>query len=287
MTPDDASTSDSRRSRDSGAERSGCRSVMSRWQTFRRLMRHCAPVPAQARSSRSSPRPASPSRCRRSRCSSDRAIDDAIPNKRLRAARHPRSARCSASRVLKAVLHGVRRQIAGELSIGVEADLREKLYNHVQALDVGYHERISTGQIMSRATSDIQRDPSVPDERRVVAHARRPDHRHLRDHVRSEPAARRRSSSRPRADPRLVHVPVRGPVRPDRVGACSSASASSSSVVEETVVGIRVVKAFGQRDAAGRKAREGRRPRLRRGDGIGQAPRASSSRSSTSSRSSD
>lgn len=57
--------------------------------------------------------------------------------------------------VVKAVLHGLRRQMAGEISIGVEADLRERLYNHVQALDVGYHERISTGQIMSRATSDI------------------------------------------------------------------------------------------------------------------------------------
>ena len=57
--------------------------------------------------------------------------------------------------VLKAFGHGIRRQKAGEISIGVEADLREKLYNHVQALDVGYHERISTGQIMSRATSDI------------------------------------------------------------------------------------------------------------------------------------
>src|SRR5262249_17042817 len=57
--------------------------------------------------------------------------------------------------VLKAIGHGVRRQKAGEISIGVEADLPEKLDNHVQALDVGYHERISTGQIMSRATSDI------------------------------------------------------------------------------------------------------------------------------------
>jgi ATP-binding cassette, subfamily B, bacterial len=57
--------------------------------------------------------------------------------------------------LIKAVCHGVRRQKAGEISIGVEGDLRERLYNHVQALDVGYHERISTGQIMSRATSDI------------------------------------------------------------------------------------------------------------------------------------
>lgn len=56
---------------------------------------------------------------------------------------------------IKALLHGIRRQMAGEISITVEADLREQLYNHVQALDVGYHERISTGQIMSRATSDV------------------------------------------------------------------------------------------------------------------------------------
>jgi ATP-binding cassette subfamily B protein len=57
--------------------------------------------------------------------------------------------------IVKAAGHGVRRQKAGEISIGVEGDLRERLYNHVQALDVGYHERVSTGQIMSRATSDI------------------------------------------------------------------------------------------------------------------------------------
>jgi len=57
--------------------------------------------------------------------------------------------------LIKAIGHGVRRQKAGEISIGVEGDLREQIYNHVQALDVGYHERVSTGQIMSRATSDI------------------------------------------------------------------------------------------------------------------------------------
>jgi ATP-binding cassette subfamily B protein len=57
--------------------------------------------------------------------------------------------------LVKAIAHGTRRQKAGEISVGVEGDLREHLYNHVQALDVGYHERVSTGQIMSRATSDI------------------------------------------------------------------------------------------------------------------------------------
>lgn len=82
------------------------------------------------------------------------AIDDAIPNKDFDLLIVLIGATLGVG-VLKAIGHGVRRQKAGEISIGVEADLREKLYNHVQALDVGYHERISTGQIMSRATSDI------------------------------------------------------------------------------------------------------------------------------------
>ncbi len=82
------------------------------------------------------------------------AIDDAIPSKNYRLLAILIGAMLGVA-LVKAFLHGIRRQIAGELSIGVEADLREQLYNHVQALDVGYHERISTGQIMSRATSDI------------------------------------------------------------------------------------------------------------------------------------
>ena len=84
-----------------------------------------------------------------------RAIDDAIPNRNFGLLWVLVGIMLGIA-ALKAVLHGVRRQIAGALSVGVEADLRESLYNHVQALDVGYHERISTGQIMSRATSDIQ-----------------------------------------------------------------------------------------------------------------------------------
>lgn len=57
---------------------------------------------------------------------------------------------------VRAILHGVRRQFAGDVSISVEGDLRETLYEHVQALDFGYHERVSTGQLMSRASSDLQ-----------------------------------------------------------------------------------------------------------------------------------
>ncbi len=58
--------------------------------------------------------------------------------------------------LVKALSHGVRRQTSGEVAVAVEADLRQHLYEHVQALDFGYHERVPTGQIMSRASSDIQ-----------------------------------------------------------------------------------------------------------------------------------
>jgi ATP-binding cassette subfamily B protein len=58
--------------------------------------------------------------------------------------------------LVRALCFGTRRQLAGRVSIDVEADLREELYEHVQALDMGYHERISTGQLMSRGSSDLQ-----------------------------------------------------------------------------------------------------------------------------------
>jgi ATP-binding cassette subfamily B protein len=82
------------------------------------------------------------------------AIDDAITPGRLDRL-VPIVAGLLGVAAVKAVLHGLRRQWAGEVAVAAEADLREDLYEHVQALDVGYHERVSTGQIMSRASSDI------------------------------------------------------------------------------------------------------------------------------------
>ncbi len=127
---------------------------MGRWKTFVRLMRYCRPYRRKliiaffAAAGVALAVPSIPLFVRS-------AIDRAVPKSDFTLLAILMGAMIGVA-VLKAVLHGVRRQIAGELSIGVEADLREKLYNHVQALDVGYHERISTGQIMSRATSDIQ-----------------------------------------------------------------------------------------------------------------------------------
>ncbi|WP_349239788.1 ABC transporter ATP-binding protein [Patulibacter sp. SYSU D01012] len=48
-----------------------------------------------------------------------------------------------------------RRLVAGRVSLGVEQDLRERLYGHLQALDLGFFDTWQTGQLMSRSTVDL------------------------------------------------------------------------------------------------------------------------------------
>ncbi len=50
----------------------------------------------------------------------------------------------------------LRRMIAGRISLGIEYDLRELLYGHLQRLELGFFDRQQTGQLMSRATVDLQ-----------------------------------------------------------------------------------------------------------------------------------
>jgi len=49
-----------------------------------------------------------------------------------------------------------RRMVAGRVSLGVEYDLRKLLYGHLQQLELGFFDRQQTGQLMSRATVDLQ-----------------------------------------------------------------------------------------------------------------------------------
>jgi ATP-binding cassette subfamily B protein len=49
----------------------------------------------------------------------------------------------------------MRRIIAGRVSLGVEYDLRNKLYAHLMALELGFFDHQQTGQLMSRATVDL------------------------------------------------------------------------------------------------------------------------------------
>jgi ABC-type multidrug transport system fused ATPase/permease subunit len=54
------------------------------------------------------------------------------------------------------VLTVARRLIAGRVSLGVEYDLRNGVYAHLQALELGFFDRQQTGQLMSRSTVDLQ-----------------------------------------------------------------------------------------------------------------------------------
>ncbi|HWC27942.1 MAG TPA: ABC transporter ATP-binding protein [Solirubrobacteraceae bacterium] len=57
---------------------------------------------------------------------------------------------------LRLVLTVARRLVAGRVSLGVERDLRNRVYEHLLALDLGFFDAQQTGQLMSRATVDLQ-----------------------------------------------------------------------------------------------------------------------------------
>ena len=51
---------------------------------------------------------------------------------------------------------GFRRYVAFREARWIEADLREQLFEHFQRLHFGFHDRAQTGQLMSRANTDLQ-----------------------------------------------------------------------------------------------------------------------------------
>ncbi len=58
--------------------------------------------------------------------------------------------------LMRLVLSVYRRLIAGKVSLGVELDLRNRLYGQLQRLELSFFDRQQTGQLMSRATVDLQ-----------------------------------------------------------------------------------------------------------------------------------
>jgi ATP-binding cassette subfamily B protein len=58
--------------------------------------------------------------------------------------------------LVKAALMVGRRFISGRQALGVEYDLRDGLYAHLVRLSFGFYDRHQTGQLMSRATVDLQ-----------------------------------------------------------------------------------------------------------------------------------
>ena len=58
--------------------------------------------------------------------------------------------------LLRLVFSVARRLIAGRVSLGVEFDLRNLMYAHLQRLELGFFDGQQTGQLMSRSTVDLQ-----------------------------------------------------------------------------------------------------------------------------------
>jgi ATP-binding cassette subfamily B protein len=58
--------------------------------------------------------------------------------------------------ILRLGLTMVRRVVAGKVSLAVEFDLRQRFYAHLQRLELGFFDGQQTGQLMSRATIDLQ-----------------------------------------------------------------------------------------------------------------------------------
>src|SRR5690242_1076757 len=58
--------------------------------------------------------------------------------------------------LLSAALMSARRLISGKQALDVEMDMRHGLYSHFVRLSFGFYDRNQTGQLMSRATVDLQ-----------------------------------------------------------------------------------------------------------------------------------
>jgi ABC-type multidrug transport system fused ATPase/permease subunit len=56
----------------------------------------------------------------------------------------------------RAILMAARRLISGRQALAVELDMRQGLYAHLVRLSFGFYDRHQTGQLMSRATVDLQ-----------------------------------------------------------------------------------------------------------------------------------
>src|SRR5919205_886885 len=53
--------------------------------------------------------------------------------------------------LLRLIFSVVRRIVAGRVSLGVEFDLRGRMYEHLQSLELGFFDTQQTGQLMSPA----------------------------------------------------------------------------------------------------------------------------------------
>ena len=191
-----------------------------------------------------------------------RAVDRGIEQKDMGALRFWAVAIAIAA-VVVGVFTGLRRYLAFREARWIEADLRDRLFAHLQRLHFAFHDRAQTGQLMSRANTDLQQIQAfvvmIP---LTISNARHGPRRHR------DPARRSTRCSPLLALGSLPFLNVLAKrfstrLHPAVMG-IQQESAELAAVVEETVAGVRVVKGFGAEPVqAARLARRGRR-RLRR-----------------------
>ncbi len=68
----------------------------------------------------------------------------------------PLAAAVAGAGVLRLAFSVSRRLVAGKVSLGVEYDLRNRMYEHLHSLELAFFDGQQTGQLMSRSTVDLQ-----------------------------------------------------------------------------------------------------------------------------------
>ena len=68
----------------------------------------------------------------------------------------PLAAAVAGAGVLRLAFSVSRRLMAGKVSLGVEYDLRNRMYQHLHSLELAFFDGQQTGQLMSRSTVDLQ-----------------------------------------------------------------------------------------------------------------------------------
>ena len=171
-------------------------------------------------------------------------IDHGVEQRRARrAAELDDRDRCSSPRC-PAICTGMRRYIAFGVAYRAETDLRLKLFAHLQRLHFAFHDQSQTGQLMSRAATDLQQIQgfvvmipiTVSNLLTIVLVAGRRD----------GPSTSSWRCSRSSPLPSLNYMANRFSKQIHPVSMeLQQELAGVSTSVEETVTGIRVVKGFG------------------------------------------
>ena len=148
--------------------------------------------------------------------------------------------------VLEAFLTWWRRWVQSNAVLSVETAMRRDLYARLQELPMSFHSRWQSGQLLSRATTDLVGDPAVLRLRHAVpAHQHPPGHRH--DRACCCTCTGRSAWSSPRTAAPIVWLSMRFEKRYVVVSRrVQDEQGDLATPAEEGAVGIRVIKSFGR-----------------------------------------